>query len=279
MTIDGYLAELERELRRRRAPRRRLLAEAADHLRSSADDLAADGLSAEDAERAAVARFGPAALVAERHALAVAAVTARRAVFGVAAACAAYCAAAVAFAVAAPSWLVDFPQGAPSFLALQVAFVALGLSVVRALGREERIRLVASGAAVAAGAVAAAAGAELVLALTRPAPAPWHDAVTLLLVYAAAACAALAALPWAVCALRRASPLSVVERDVAVATHVALHPVASCGLVAAAAGAAVFAAELAGTGAAGAGAGALVEAAAVVAGFVALGRTLGLRPA
>ena len=271
MTIDGYLAELERELRRRRAPTRRLLAEAADHLRSSAGDLAAEGLSAEEAERVAVARFGPAALVAERYALAVAAVTARRAVLVVAAAFAVYSAATLAFAVAAPAWLVDFPQGAPSFLALQVAFVALALSVVRALGGEERIRLVASGAAVAAGAVAAAAGAELLLALTRPAAAPWHDAVTLLLVFAGAACAALAALPWAVRALRRASALCIVERDVAVATHVAMHPIASCALVAATAGVAAFA----GTGAAGA----VVEAAAVVIGFVALGRTLGLRPA
>ena len=280
MTIDGYVAELERELRRRHAPSRRLLAEAADHLRSSADELAAEGLSEEETERTAVARFGPAALVAERYGLAVAVTTARRAVLGVAAAFSAYSAAALAFAAAAPSWLVDFPQGAPSVLGLQVAFVALGLSVLRGRDADGQIHRVATGLAVAAGAVALAAAAELVLALTRPAPAPWHEAFTLLLVYAVVACAALAAVPGAVRAVRRASALGPAERaDVAVATHVARHPVRSCALVAAAAGAVVFAAELAGAGAAGAGATALVEASAVVIAYVALGRTLGLRPA
>jgi hypothetical protein len=255
MTIDGYLAELDQELRRRRAPRRRLLAEAADHLRSSADELAVEGLSAEEAERAAVARFGPAALVAERFAQAVAIATARRAVLGVAIAFAAYVIAAAAFAASAPHWLVDFPQGAPSAFALQVAFVALGLSVLRALGGDERVRLVAGGAAVAAGAVFVAAAAELALALTRPAPAPWHDAVALLVVYGVAAFAALAALPGAVRALRRASALEPKTQscDVAVARHVTRHPILSCSLVAAVAGTAVFAAELTGTSAAGGG--------------------------
>jgi hypothetical protein len=272
MTIDGYLAALERELRRKHAPSRRLLAEAADHLRSSADELCDEGLRTEEAERTAVARFGAAAIVAERYALAVSAATARRAVLVVAAAFAAYAAATLVLAVAAPSWLVDFPQGVPSFLALQVAFVALGLSALRALGGKGRVRLVASGVAVAAGAVAAAAAAELVLALTRPAPAPWHDAFALLLVYAVAACAAVAALPAAVRALRRTSGFgSVQPADVGIAAYVATHPLPSCALVAATAGAAAFA----GTGAAGA----LVEVAAVVAGFLALGRTLGLRPA
>ena len=281
MTIDGYLTELERALRRRHAPRRRLLAEAADHLRSASDELAAEGLSAEEAERAAVARFGPAPLVAERFAQAVAVATTRRAVLGVAIAFAAYVIAAAAFAAAAPYWLVDFPQGAPSTLALQVAFVALGLSVLRALGGDERVRLVASGAAVAAGAVFVAAAAELALALTRPAPAPWRDAVTLLVIYGVAACAALAALPGAARALRRASALEAATdgSDVVVARHVARHPILSCALVAAAAGTAVFAAELTGTSAAGAGATALVEAAAVVIAYLALRRPLGLRPA
>ena len=280
MTVDDYLAELERELRRRRAPSRRLLAEAADHLRSSADELAAEGTSAEGAERTAVARFGPAGLVAERYAVAVAVTTTRRAVLGVAIAFVVYCAAVLAFAGAAPYWLVDFPQGAPSTLALQVAFVALGLSVLRALGGDGRVRLAARGVVVAAGAIAMAAAAEAVLAVTRPAPAPWHEAVTLLLVYAVAACAAFAALPVAVRAMRRASALGpAAERDIAVVGHVARHPIGSCALVAAAAGTAVFAAQLAGTSAAGAGATALVEAATVVIAYLALGRTLGLRPA
>jgi hypothetical protein len=62
--IDAYLAELRRALGRPFLLRRRPLAEAEAHLRDSAEALRRSGLSAEDAERAAVARFGPAKAVA-----------------------------------------------------------------------------------------------------------------------------------------------------------------------------------------------------------------------
>ena len=56
--IDSYLADLRRALRSRLFLRRRLLAEAAAHLRESAEELRRSGRPAEDAEREAVARFG-----------------------------------------------------------------------------------------------------------------------------------------------------------------------------------------------------------------------------
>lgn len=62
--IDAYLAELRRTLGRAFLLRRRLLAEAEAHLRDSAQALQRSGLPADDAEREAVARFGPARAVA-----------------------------------------------------------------------------------------------------------------------------------------------------------------------------------------------------------------------
>ncbi len=63
MTIDAYLAELERRLPR--IARRRVLAEA-DHLRDSAAQYRANGLAPHDAEAAAVSDFGPLETVARR---------------------------------------------------------------------------------------------------------------------------------------------------------------------------------------------------------------------
>ena len=63
--IADYLAELHRALGRRFLLRGRLLAEAKGHLEDSADELRRAGMSMEDAEREAVARFGPARVVAE----------------------------------------------------------------------------------------------------------------------------------------------------------------------------------------------------------------------
>src|SRR4029453_6415232 len=76
MTINDYMAELERELRRRRAPRARLLRETEDHLHNLCAQLAADGLAQEQAEARAVAQFGAAATVAARFAEAAASATA-----------------------------------------------------------------------------------------------------------------------------------------------------------------------------------------------------------
>ena len=312
--IDAYLAQLECELRLKRAPRRRLLAETADHLRSCADEIASEGVRRKEAERGAVERFGAAAHIAGRFAYAAASTSARVALVWVAAAFAGYAVAAMLFVVAAPSWLLDFPQGAPSMLALQVALVALVLSGLRArpsrnalIMDEARLRLVANGVLISALAVAVAAGLELLLALTRPAAAPWGEASGLIVVYATVAVAALSAGFIAVANAARASAVAGLPRrsgaelsaaaaslvdDVAavarpltaVAAFVVSRPRRSCALVAACA---FVAMTVSGGGTdvsrhasifLGAAAAGLFEAAAVVAAYLVLGRPLGLRP-
>ncbi len=59
--IDAYLDELFDRLAGTGAAGRRAMAEAEDHLRSAAAQAVATGVPAEQAERGAVARFGPAA--------------------------------------------------------------------------------------------------------------------------------------------------------------------------------------------------------------------------
>jgi hypothetical protein len=312
--IASYLGLLDEELRLRRAPRRRLLAEAEDHLRSSAEELVGGGRSAADAEREAVARFGAASDLARRFAHAAASSTARAAVAWAGVAFLAYAAAAMLFAGVAPNWLRDFPHGAPSMLALQVAAVALAVTAVRALHRrrslaidEERLRLVANGALTAALALTAGAGAELLLALTRPAAAPWADATALIAAFAVAAGVCIPAGLAAVVGHARASglgalpgrPAGTASRDYptladdveavvpmlgGLARTALRRPGWTCAAVAAAAFVAVAVAQLPGTdfqrdasvlpGALAVG---LFEAAAVVAGYLALGRPLGLR--
>ncbi|CAN5273951.1 hypothetical protein BH09ACT13_BH09ACT13_13590 [soil metagenome] len=64
MTIDAYLEALERRLPR--ISRRRILAEAQEHLRDSAERHGSKGLPPHIAEAAAVADFGPVEIVARR---------------------------------------------------------------------------------------------------------------------------------------------------------------------------------------------------------------------
>jgi hypothetical protein len=305
--IARYLDQLDRELRVKRAPRRRLLAEAADHLHSAADELEAPSVARVEAERQAVERFGAAAVVARRFAHAVASTGARSALAWVAAAYAAYAAAAFVFVVSAPAWLRDFPQGAPSALGLQVATLALALSGVRALRcrgelliDEQRLRLIGNGLAVATLALAGGAACELLLAVTRPAAAPWHDAVAVIAVYAVAAAAALVAAFVAVGALARTRLLSSLPRarggelgdtallvdDVAAAAPtlrplvvaITTRPLPGCAGIAAIAFMALAGLDLLDasslTGAVATG---LFEAAAVVAAYLGLSRALGLR--
>jgi hypothetical protein len=306
--IASYLRVLDDELRLRRAPRRRLLAEAEDHLRSTAEELLHGGSSAADAEREAVARFGAASDVARRFAHAAASSTARAAVAWAGVAFLAYAATAMFFVATAPNWLRDFPHGAPSMLALQVAAVALAVTAVRALRWRrtfaidgERLRLVANGALTAAVALGAGAGAELLVALTRPAAAPWADATNLIAAFALAAGVCIPAALVAVAGRARAGGLGTLpgRRDrLTLADDVeALVPMLggparaalrrpgrTCAAVAGAAFVAVAVAQLAGTDFAqhasvviGALAVGVFEAAAVVAGYLTLGRPLGLR--
>jgi hypothetical protein len=309
--IAAYLRRLDEELRLRRAPRRRLLAEAEDHLRSAAEELAREGRSAADAEREAVARFGAASEVARRFAHAAASSSAGAAAAWSGVAFLAYAATAVFFAGTAPSWLRDFPQGAPSMLAIQIAAVALAVTAVRALHwrrslaiDEERLRLVANGALTAVLALGAGAGAELLVALTRPAAAPWGDATALIVAFAAAAAVCIPAGLAAAVGHARASRLGsrpveadspdypTLADDVEVvvpmlgglARAALRRPGWTCAAVAGAAFVAVAVAQLPGTDfprdasvASGALAVGVFEAVAVVAGYLMLGRPLGLR--
>lgn len=70
--IEDYLDDLLRRTRADARTTRRLLDEAGDHLRATADELEATGMSRSEAEAEAVRRFGPIAPVAHavtRHAL------------------------------------------------------------------------------------------------------------------------------------------------------------------------------------------------------------------
>lgn len=218
-TITAYLAELERQLRRRRAPRSRLLREVEDHLHDAVDELTAGGVARADAEARAVRRFGAAASVAAHIAAAAASTTAHRCVDLAGVAFVSYVAGLLAFAGSASSEARDFPQGAPSFFAIQLAAVALALALVRswrwrsqvAVPRAE-LTFLARALVLCVGALATAAGGETLLALTRPAgvvvwdAAQWSTlgfvatAVVVLLaalgaVRAAAQAAAIGALP------------------------------------------------------------------------------------
>jgi hypothetical protein len=312
-TIAAYLRRLDEELRLRRAPRQRLLAEAEDHLRSAVEELVGEGRTAVDAEHVAVARFGAAAEVARRFAHAAASSTAQTAIAWAGAAFFAYALTVSLFLLTAPSWLRDFPHGAPSMLALQIAAVALAVTTIRALHwrralliDEQRLRLIANGALTAALAVATGAVAESLLALTRPGPAPWADASALLATFGLAAVLCLPAALVATAAYARASGLralpgrqaSSVFRDLTLAEDIAAaapvlgrfaraalrRPGWTCAAVAASAFAAATVAQLIGTDFAhhatiivgGLAVGAF-EAAAIVVGFLTLGRPLGLR--
>lgn len=312
--IAQYLAQLDRELRIKRAPRSRLLAEAADHLRASADEIAASGVARDEAEQDAVRRFGDAAFVARRFAHAVASTSARTALIWAATACTAYAGAAAFFILMAPEWLRDFPQGAPSMLALQVALVALVLAVVRAVRfrgalpiDELRLRLIGNSVVIATVAVAGAAALELLLALTRPAAAPWIDAATVIAIYAVAAMTTVVAALVAVATLARTRALAAMARpsgnelpavveslvdDVAavasplrpVVVLLTSRPVAACISTAALAFLTMAVIDAVSSdsgghasGLAGAAATGLFEAVAVVVAYVALARALGLR--
>ena len=200
-TITAYLAELEQQLRRRRAPRARLLREVEGHLDDTVEELTASGVARADAEVEAVRRFGAAATVAARFAAATASTTAHRAVDLASVAFVGYVASFLAFASSASSAVRDFPQGAPSFFAVQLAAVALGLAFVRswrwrsqlAVPRAE-LTFLSRALALGVASLAMAAVGETLLALTRPAGVVvWDAAQWLTLGFAAAAVVVLVA--------------------------------------------------------------------------------------
>jgi hypothetical protein len=216
MTIRDYLGDLERELRLRRAPSARLLAEVEDHLRDLSAEFAADGSSRADAESQAVARFGAAATVAARFAEAAASTTVRRAVGAGAAAIVGYGAVLVLFATASPQ-LRDFPQGAASFFAFQVAALALGVALVRWWHRRGQAAPASALVAIARAVVVAtialfvAGVAEAAVALSRPAGViAWSDGRWLTLAFATAAIGVVAA---TIAALRALEQVAAVVKS------------------------------------------------------------------
>jgi hypothetical protein len=159
------------------------LREVEDHLNDAVDELTASGVARADAEARAVRRFGAAASVAAHFAAAAASTTAHRCVDLAGVAFVSYVAGLLAFAGSASSEARDFPQGAPSFFALQLAGVALALALVRswrwrsqvAVPRAE-LTFLARALVLCVGALATAAGGETLLALTRPAGVVVWDA-------------------------------------------------------------------------------------------------------
>jgi HAAS len=155
--IAAYLSELDRELRLPRRARRRVLAEAADHLHEAAAAYVAEGMRADEAEWAAVAAFGPARGLARRFADELAARTVSRAAW-------AACVAAVVFGL---FFVTQVATGAIAFFAVQVAFVAGLVTLIRLLRHHgdvtvpaAKLRLLQRGSALALGcaAVGLAAG-------------------------------------------------------------------------------------------------------------------------
>jgi hypothetical protein len=215
--IDSYLEQLDVELRLNRAPRRRLLAEVEDHLRASSAEIGAD-TGAEEAELRAVERFGSAATVARGFAVSVAATSARRSTYSLGLAFSAYVVACLLFASTASSRFADFPQGAPSALALQIVAVAFAVSLVRALRwrsstdtPEDRIRFLATGSVIGAAAVAMGIAGETVVALTRPSGVlPWQELPLVAVAFGVAVGAALVAGLAAASAASRTSVLRAV---------------------------------------------------------------------
>jgi hypothetical protein len=316
MTITDYLAELERELRLRRAPRVRLLREVEDHLRDLCAELVADGHASDRAEARAVRQFGAAATVAARFAEATASTTAHRSVTIAVAAFAAYAGVFIAFATAASPLLRDFPQGAASFFGLQLAAVALLVAAVRSLRwRGEvappaaELKAITRGLAVACVALIGAAAAEGAVALSRPAGViVWSDGRWLTVAFAAAVGVLLLSTLSAARAGAQAQAVEVLPSVRAHSTATALltedvdallgraslswvgqalrallaHSWAATFTLAALAFVAVSLAGVAdsdGSGLAGAAVLGALEASLILVSFLALGRTLGLRDA
>lgn len=139
--IDRYLAELDRGLAVPAGYRRRVRAEAGDHLAEAAAALESDGRSGDEAEAEAVRRFDPVRRLAGDLNAAWASARARRAPAGAFVAGVAVLGAAIAAVPAVPS---EAPAGGASLVAasamvawigLQLAAVAGAVALLRVAGR------------------------------------------------------------------------------------------------------------------------------------------------
>jgi hypothetical protein len=127
--VDAYLAELAGALQLPRGRRRRVLAEAADHLLCATERRLEAGEPQDAAQRAAIDAFGPAPVVALAHERA-AALDAARPLGSAVAVLLAVFAALVAVAQGHAS-LASGLAGAIAVLAVQVAAVCGVLTIVR----------------------------------------------------------------------------------------------------------------------------------------------------
>jgi hypothetical protein len=217
--ISAYLVELEIELKLKNVARRRILEEAEDHLRATSEELVAAGRPASEAEREAIRRFGRAATIARgfaEHAAGRAALKA--ATWGLASLLVFVCA-AIAVALTAPRYLLDFPQGLPTWFGLQIAAVASLICLVRWLRwrREPHLPAAAStplaaSALIATAALAVAGSAEVVIAVSRPSGG-WQAGRTEALVFIGAAVIAVAASLAAVAAAARTYVLAPLPHE------------------------------------------------------------------
>lgn len=309
--IGEYLNQLEGELRRCRVPAARLLKEVEGHLRDSADELYRSGLTHERAETQAIMRFGSAGKVAARFAQATASTEAQRSVKAASLAVLGYATVLLVFATGS-GVLRDFPQGAASSFALQIAAVALVVAAVRWLrwrgdvATPSDLIAIARAVSIASGALVVAATTEAVVAVSRPAGViAWSEARYLTLAFAAAFLVIIAAAFSAVRAWVRANAVARLQsthqsstatlgdaletladqlglgRVVRPVVRALLgHAWPATLLVAGAAFVAVTAVSLVGNnGLPAATAVGSIEAVVIVACFAAFGRLLGLRPA
>ena len=204
MTIERYLAELERRLPNTR--RRRILAEAEAHLRDAAAAAERDGAPPEEAERRACESFGPVELVARGFAAESAIPATRRATGVVLLALASLLLPLYAIPenTFPPAPWAELPghlawkQDAAIVLYLAALVLAVAACAAAVASRFRFARAVLT-AAVATGLGAAATGAWLALEWLGEAPAtPLWSVLGLILPAAAGAVAlAVAGLAWA----------------------------------------------------------------------------------
>lgn len=181
-SIEAYLRELRRELTGPARLRERVVAEAADHLRLSAEHIDPAGAGSSDAaQRAATARFGPPRQVAHRFAQELAADDAHRVTRVVSLTTIAF---GILFGVSGPARSAA-AVWAP--FAVQLAFVCSALSFVRCLRhRHERtvsaakLRWILRGNEVALGVIVVSIGTEAVGIAAGHTARAWHVSTVVL---------------------------------------------------------------------------------------------------
>lgn len=174
--IQEYLRELRRELTGPARLRQRVVAETADHLQLAAEHLDPQGAgTAEDAQRAATARFGSPREVAWRCADELATEDAHRMTRAVSLATIAFC---IVFGLAGPARTAA-AVWAP--FAVQIAFVCAVLSFVRCVRhRDERtisalkLRWILRGNEVALGLILVSIAVEAIASAAGHRSRVWH---------------------------------------------------------------------------------------------------------